>query len=458
MAGKLRVLLVEDEPSVRFGVRDFLETHGFDIEEAGERDAARAAFLARRPDAVLLDYLLADGDTGDLLREMKDTDESVPILILTAHGSIDLAVRSIKEGADQFLTKPVDLTSLLVVLRREIDSRRDRRKGVAEGRRDARSGSPDPFLGTSAIIRALKAEVLRVLDSDASVLIRGETGSGKGVLARWMHDHGPRAAEPFVDLNCAGLSRELLESELFGHEKGAFTGALAAKPGLLEVADRGSLFLDEIGDLDLTIQPRLLKALEEKRFRRVGEVKDRRVDVRLIAATNQDLPELVREKKFRGDLYYRINTIQLVLPPLRERREDVPGLARRILDHLARELGRGRVDLTPEAEARMLRYDWPGNVRELRNVLERALLLTGGSTLGPDELRFEAGAVGPARDANAAAAPDDANLNLEDVERRHIERVLLEEGWHVERAAAKLGLARSSLYQKIKRFALTPPQ
>jgi DNA-binding NtrC family response regulator len=449
MSALHRILLIDDEAAVRFGVRDFLETQGFAVDEAGDCQAAQKAFEANRPDAVILDFSLPDGDSLELMSRLKEMDANIAVLILTAHGSIDLAVRAIKEGADQFLTKPVNLQSLLILIRREIDRRRNRQKRLAHQNREVRSGALDPFAGTSIAIRKLEEQARRVVVSDSTVLITGETGTGKGVLARWLHDNGPRAAEPFVDLNCAGFSGELLTTELFGHEKGAFTGAVSAKQGLLEIGDRGTVFLDEIGDMDSQIQPKLLKVLDEKRFRRVGEVKDRRVDIRLIAATNQDLGRLVHENKFRSDLYYRINTIPLMLPPLRERKEDIPVLAPRILKKIADDLGRKNVTLSAEADVALRQYSWPGNVRELRNVLERAVLLSPRQELLPQDLHFE-----DARSSDGAVC--DSNLTLAELERQHIERVLAEEDGRVERAAARLGLARSSLYHKIKQYGLLP--
>ena len=445
--GKLGILVVEDDPAVRFGVRDFLESKGFEVLEAADRVRAEEVYREAQPDAVILDFLLPDGETLDLMARLKALNSGVPILILTAHGSIDLAVRAIKEGADHFLTKPVDLSSLLVLLHREIDASRSRRKGLARERREARSEDIDPFMGSCPASRELEEQAGRILNSDSLVLIQGETGTGKGVLARWLHAHGPRAGEPFVDVNCAGLSRELLESELFGHEKGSFTGAQSAKPGLLEIGDKGTVFLDEIGDMDLQIQPKLLTVLEDKRFRRLGDVRDRKVDIRLIAATNQDLAQLVREKKFRSDLYFRINAITLTVPPLRRRKEAIVPLARSILQSLAKDVGRSQVKLSPEAESALLSYVWPGNIRELRNVLERAVLLSSNDTLLPKDLRFEGN--------SPESAAEIKDLTLSEVERLHIERVLAEEGGHVERAALRLGLARSSLYYKIKRFGLS---
>jgi transcriptional regulator with PAS, ATPase and Fis domain len=248
-----------------------------------------------------------------------------------------------------------------------------------------------------------------------------------------------------VDLNCAGLSPEFLESELFGHEKGAYTGASAAKPGLLEIAHRGTIFLDEIGDVSPEVQPKLLKVLEEQRFRRLGDVHDRRVDVRLISATHQDLRDLIRDKRFRSDLYFRISTIPLTVPPLRERAEDISVLARQMLQEFGAELGRGKVELSAEAEQTLQGYRWPGNIRELRNVLERAVLLTEGNVLRPPALLF---------DTPSADMPGGDDLTLSEMEQRHIERLLREEHGHVVRAAARLGIPRSSLYQKIKKYGI----
>src|SRR5262249_25359141 len=282
---------------------------------------------------------------------------------------------------------------------------------------------------------------------DSPILIQGETGAGKGVLARWLHNNGPRADEAFVDLNCAGLSREFLETELFGHEKGAFTGAVTSKMGLLEVAHKGTVFLDEIGDVDPLVQPKLLKVLEEKRFRSMGDVRDRQVDIRLIAATHQDLNILVKEKKFRSDLYFRISTIPLTVPALRDRVEDIPILANYLMRRLAADLGRGELSLSKQAEAAIQRYNWPGNIRELRNVLERAVLLSDREVLEPKDFTFQG-------NTETLQAENGDGLTLLELERVHIHRVLSQESGHVERAAKRLGIPRSSLYQKIKKHGI----
>ncbi len=435
---KIKLLIVDDEPAVRFGMRDFLSSHGYEVDEAETCQAAEECVRAARPDVAVCDYKLPDGNALDLLPRLKAIDPEIPIIVLTAHGTIDLAVRAIKEGAEQFLTKPVELPALLVIIERLVEQQRARQKLHVDAARQARA-IVDPFVGTSAAIRQLAEQARRVAATESPILILGETGSGKGVLAQWLHRNGPRAHEAFVDLNCAGLSREFLETELFGHEKGAFTGAVSSKVGLLEMAHRGTVFLDEIGDMDLQVQPKLLKVLEEKQFRRLGSVGDRRVDVQLISATHEDLGRLVNERKFRSDLYFRISTVPLSVPPLRERAEDIPVLARRLLGSFA-----GDVGLSPEAEAALRAYAWPGNIRELRNVLERAVLLSGRRVLEVRDLRFEVPA--------APVELRDSQLTLAELEQRHIERVLAEENGNVARAAARLGIPKSSLYQKIKKY------
>ena len=442
-----KVLVVDDESGVRFGIRDFLEQHGYELEEAESCQDAQHIFRTSRPDIVIADYMLPDGTALDLLPRLKEIDSGIPLLVLTAHGSIDLAVRAIKEGAEQFLTKPLELPTLLVILQRLLQKQRNHHKQLASKSRQVRQAI-DPFIGTSAAIRALKEQAHRILSTESPVLILGETGSGKGVLARWLHENSPRADEAFVDLNCAGLSRELLETELFGHEKGAFTSATASKQGLFEVAHRGTIFLDEVGDVDLQIQPKLLKVLEEKRFRRVGDVRDRQVDVRLIAATHQDMGQLVREKRFRDDLYFRISTIPLSFPALRERIEDIPTMAKYLLDKVSVDLGRGELHLDEASIQALKAYSWPGNIRELRNVIERAVLLSDQKTITINDLHFDG-------HTQVGSPFLDSRLTLLELEKQHIERVLQEERGRVEKAAKRLGIPRSSLYQKIKKHQIT---
>jgi DNA-binding NtrC family response regulator len=325
-----------------------------------------------------------------------------------------------------------------------IENQRNRQKQAVGKKQQARSVA-DPFRGSSPLIRQLAEQAKRVLHAETPILIQGETGTGKSVLAGWLHNNGPRSEETFVDMNCAGLSRDLLETELFGHEKGSFTGATASKTGLLEVAHRGTVFLDEIGDMDPQIQPKLLKVLEEKRFRRVGEVRDRQVDIRLVAATHQDLNQLVRERKFRSDLYFRISTIPLTIPSLRNRTEDIPLLANYLLERIAADMGRSQIHLTPDAERALQAYSWPGNIRELRNALERAVLLSEGHVLNRRDLYLDA-------QTGNEPWPEATNLTLLELEQYYITKVLQEEQGNVDRAAKRLDVPRSSLYQKIKRY------
>jgi DNA-binding NtrC family response regulator len=444
---KKELLLVDDDAVISSAIQTYFEAKGYDVRTAATVAEAQIAFRSKRPDVAVVDYQLPDGDALQLLERFKAIDPSCPVIVLTGNTSIDLAVRAIQEGASHFLTKPVKLPALETVVERALESEVMHRHELARRVTGGRVRL-DPFAGPSAAIRELGTRARKILNAESPVLIMGETGTGKGVLARWLHENGPRKREPFVDLNCAGLTREFLDTELFGHEKGAFTGAIAAKQGLFDVAHGGTLFLDEIGDVDPQIQPKLLKVLEEKRFRRLGDVNDRTVDVRLIGATHHDLESMSADGRFRSDLFFRINTLTLRLPPLRERPDDIPLLAAQILAHLALTSSRRDVRVSDEAMKSLQAYAWPGNVRELRNVLERALLFAEGNVLLPADLSLTF------RGAPLNGAFDDLSLTLEQVERNHIVRVLEAEHGYVERAAARLGVPRSSLYQKIKRYGI----
>ncbi len=339
-----RVLLVEDEALLRDMTREFLQTRKCQVLATGTCAGAEQLLRAHHPDVLVLDHNLPDGNALQLIPRLKSINPLTPIIVVTGHGSIDLAVAAVKLGAEQFLTKPVELGTLFRMIQHLMQGRGKRQQSL--------HGLPDPFLGQSLVIRKLEETAHKVVVSDSPILIQGETGTGKGVLAHWLHRTGARASGPFVDLNCGALSPDLLETELFGHERGAFTGAVQRKTGLLEVAHQGTVFLDEIGDVDLQVQPKLLKVLEEKQFRRLGDIVDRHVDIRLIAATHHNLARYVHEQRFRSDLYYRINTIPLTTPPLRHRSEDIPLLVDNILHRLAD--GTREVEVAPDA-MRMLR-------------------------------------------------------------------------------------------------------
>jgi DNA-binding NtrC family response regulator len=445
---KKQIIVGEDDRTIRSALSEFLQSLEYDVTEANSCEGIREAFKTSCPDAAILDYSLPDGTALDLLPYLKQSYPSVPLILLTGNGTIQLAVKAIKDGAEQFLTKPVELAAIAVVLERALKNQRNSQKQLAGKAREKRE-TADPFQGTSDAIRQVAEQAERVCGSHCPVLIAGETGSGKGVLARWLHDHSPRSDEPFVDLNCAGFGRELLETELFGHEVGAFTGAVQRKIGLLEVAQRGTVFLDEIGDMDLQVQPKLLKILEEKRFRRLGDTQERHLDVRLIAASHEDLAQLVQQKKFRSDLYFRVNTVIIRVPPLRERLEDIPLLAEHFFQRVAVDLGRLHLTLSSQTLETLKAYSWPGNIRELKNVIERAVLLATGDAIRPGDLHLEL-------HGRAPVSGEESSLTFREIQQLHIQKALIAERGNVGRAAARLEMTRSTLYNKMRTFGINP--
>jgi DNA-binding NtrC family response regulator len=446
-----KLLVVDDSPDMLAALTLFLKRSGYLVVQAATGADAIASFEREAPDVCICDYHLPDTTAFELLPALRKRDPNVAIIVLTGHGTIELAVEAIKLGAEHFLTKPVDLKSLGVLVERALARSTEDRRVSAERVAEERT-RVDPFVGDSSAIVQVRVLAKAVADSEVPVLLSGETGTGKGVLARWLHEHGPRAPEAFVDLNCAGLSRELAESELFGHQRGSFTSANANKRGLLEIANRGTLFLDEIGDLDTSVQPKLLKVLEERTYRRIGDTQTRNADVRLISATHRDLAEMVDSGAFRNDLLFRINTVTIRLPSLRERRADISVLAAAVLQHLCRQQGRPPAVLAPEALQTLESYDWPGNIRELRNVLERALLFAKGGLIERNALRL---------DSRPLRAPNNelgTLLSLEELERRHITAVLERVGGRVDDAAKVLEVPRSTLYVKLKRIGQRPSE
>lgn len=441
-----KLIIGEDDNAVRCALSEFLGSMNYDITETTTCFGIKQAFSNCQPDAAILDYSLPDGKVLDLLPQLKQAHPSVPLILLTGLGSIPVAVQAMKQGAEQFLTKPVQMEAIARALEQAlVDPPVHRKAATAQSSND--SSEIDPFIGMSSRVREIADQAERIAQSHCPVLISGETGTGKGVLARWLHRHSPRAQDPFVDLNCAGFGRELLETELFGHEIGAFTGAVQRKTGLMEIAQRGTVFLDEIGDMDLQVQPKLLKVLEEKKFRKLGDTKERKLDVRLIAASHQDLAQLMRTKQFRSDLYFRISTVTIRIPSLRERREDIASLAEYFLQQASLELGRPHLSLSRHAQQRIVDHSWPGNIRELRNVIERAVLLCSGDIVQTSDLQFDFGAPIP--------GDNDALMTLQELQRAHIGRALTTERGHIGRAALRLGMSRSALYNKIKTFGIS---
>ncbi|MEA2063248.1 MAG: sigma-54 dependent transcriptional regulator, partial [Gemmatimonadota bacterium] len=405
---------------------------------------ARDVMTSQRFDAVLLDMVLPDGKGLDLISEVRQIHQDTAIVVITGQdGGIPLAVEAIKEGADNFLTKPVSLANLSVILEKSLELGTLRRSQLATQRVSKKTV---PFFGqTPAMKRTLELARL-ACENDSAVILQGETGTGKGVLARWIHDHGPDSSSPFIEINCSGLKGELLSSELFGHAKGAFTSATQDKPGLIEVADGGTLFLDEIGDMAPGVQAEFLKVIEEKHFRRLGEVTTRRSEFRLICSTNQDLQEKIRDGSFRRDLFFRINVFLIHLPPLRERLQDLPELAGFLLNTLGApdaQLGEGVIE-------RLKSYYWPGNVREMRNVLERALLLARKGVL---ESRYFTFLESPEPQSDTL----DRVLSLEQMERNHIISVMNRFHQDTRAAAETLGISLATLYRKLKKITREQP-
>jgi DNA-binding NtrC family response regulator len=354
-----RVLVVEDDALMLEILAEGLGGEGFEVIRADALSKSYPEILKSSPNIILADFQLGEGTAFDLLAWLKARDIRIPLIVLTAHTSIDLAVEAVKNGAENFISKPINFEHLTTVLRRTLENFRERQKILAHKMVRARY-ERDPFLGKSPAILELSEVIERVSKTDNTVLIQGETGTGKGVLASWLHKIGSRSNEAFVELNCAGLSGELLESELFGHQKGAFTGAVMNKVGFMEAANHGTIFLDEIGDMDSQVQPKILKVVEEKQFYRLGDVHERKVDVRIIAATHRDLKKLVEEGEFREDLYFRISALHLRIPPLRERPEDIPVITDKLLEQISWDMKRGPLRISDNARLTFQRYSWPG--------------------------------------------------------------------------------------------------
>jgi len=448
-----KILVIDDQPSVRFGLRSLLEAEGYRVFEAETGAKGLAAVTENAPQLILLDLRLPDGDGLELLPRLKSIDDDVPVIILTAHGTIDTAIRALKQGAENFLTKPFDAESLIILIAKTLEQSRARRDRLLIGLDQERLAS-EYFLGASESIVRIHNRLERLAPSDMTVMLQGETGTGKGMIARLIHRLSERHAKPFVTINCAGLSRELLESELFGHEKGAFTSAVKSKPGLFELGHEGTMFFDEIAEMELSIQAKLLNVLEHKRFRRVGGVQEKEVDVRLCVATNKNLQGEVKRGRFREDLYYRLSVMPITLPPLRERREDILPLVQHFITQFGQKLNRRVQGVTPKAEVLLATYNWPGNIRELRNVVERAIILCSGDRIHASDLPLGGGELWE----SGAASEDEAQLlSLEEVESLHIKHVLAATNQNLSRGAEILGVTRTTLYNKLRKYGLDKP-
>lgn len=441
-----RVLIVDDDSAIVAGLAALLETD-WEVFTASTGREALASFAEFSPDVVLLDVHLPDSSGIELLHQLKMYSETTAVIMMSGAGTHEGVLETMKLGAETFLQKPFDFGTLSATLEQVSRMLATQRELLALRRGGAKE---ERLPGISPAITHLNEILGNVARAPSSVLLEGDSGTGKGVMARLIHNRSPRARAPFVDLNCAGLSKELLESELFGHERGAFTNATNTKAGLFEIAGDGTLFLDEIGEMEPTVQSRLLKALEEKRFRRVGGIRDLRADFRLIAATNRDLPAEVAAGRFRGDLYYRLNVVRLRMPPLRERMEDLPILISEILRPLSKEMGRAIPKVSANALKKLENYPWPGNVRELRNVLERAMITLTREEIRSEDLSIETGGTSIAPASGGLPTEEWEVQPLDDLIASYVAASVKATGGNVRKAARRLQISPSTLYARLK--------
>jgi len=445
---KAHVLIVDDEPNVRRVLGTLLEQAGCSTTRAASAEQALDLVRAQDPDLVITDLKMPGMDGMELLVRLQGSFPEIPVIMLTAHGTIGNAVEAMKRGAHDFITKPFDRDEVIELIKKALGQAE---RGRAEFRGPLVPGQRCGIVGQSAAIRDLRRSIERIAPTPATVLICGETGTGKELVVEALHQMSKRKAMPLVKINCGALPENLVETELFGHEKGAFTGAERAKPGRFELADRGTLFLDEVGELPPPMQVKLLRVLQDRVVDRVGGTEPRKVDVRLVAATNRDLGQEVANGRFREDLLYRLNVVELRTPPLRERLDDIPDLVECFLKRHAERLERPRPSVTPEALRALATRSWPGNVRELENTVERAVLLADGETLAAADL----GMAGEApREAPASTLKEAARVAAAQTERRMILAALDLTDGNITRAADRLGLSRRGLQMKMKELEL----
>jgi two-component system, NtrC family, nitrogen regulation response regulator NtrX len=453
MAGE-HLLIVDDEHAIQASLRGVLEDEGYRVTVVGNGADALRALAEEVPDLVFLDIWMPGQDGLETLREIRRQRPQVAVIMISGHATIETAVKATHLGAYDFIEKPLSLEKVLLTVNRALEhARLARENETLRARLDDRI----EITGDSPLVRALREQIAIAAPSMGRVLIHGENGSGKELVARAIHGLSARADRPFVEVNCAAIPEELIESELFGHEKGAFTGALARRRGRFELADGGTLFLDEVGDMSLKTQAKVLRALEEQSFERIGGRETIKVDVRIIAASNRDLPGLISQGRFREDLYYRLNVIPIEVPPLRARRQDIPPLIDHFLGVFCAENGKRPKGISADALAYFLAYDWPGNVRELRNMVERLVIMTAGDMVAPDDLPTP---LRPKSVAQAALDGRDTTLKeaRDNFERAYILAALRAHDWNMTRVAERLGIERSHLYRKVKAYQITTPK
>ncbi len=452
---KARILVVEDERAIQLALSGLLRREGYEVEVAGDGTEAIAKLQEHPFDLVLTDLALGRGPSGmEVLRfAVKQRPETVVVMI-TAHGSEKIAVEAMKSGAEDYVPKPFDNDEIRLVVQRALARTRLERENRMLLERVQRQFSFESLIGSGPAMQRVFETIQKVAETDLTVLIRGESGTGKELVAQAVHNRSARKNRPFVPVNCAAISRELVESELFGHEKGAFTGADARRLGRFEAADGGTVFLDEIGDMAPETQAKVLRVLQERSFERVGGTRPLQVDVRVLAATHRNLEEEVARGRFREDLYYRLKVVEIELPPLRQRSQDLPALARRFLEEVTERLGLEKRQLSEAALAQLVQHPWPGNVRELRNAIEQASVLASGALIEAADLRL-GGNSGPVyADPDGLPFSDAKKRAVERFEREFLLRALRSTGGNISRAAESVGMVRQSLQQKIRELGL----
>ncbi|MHC4940905.1 MAG: sigma-54-dependent transcriptional regulator [Planctomycetota bacterium] len=449
------VLVVDDEKLIRFTLRESLAMEGYVVHEAGDVSEAEAQCERNRIDCAILDHKLPDGDGFELMKTIQELHPEVPIILMTAYSSVQKAVEAMRRGAFTYVNKPFDTDEMVVNVRSALETTRLRREVHALRRLQEEEGM-GAVIGDSPQMREI-AQLLRTLAASRAntVLLLGESGTGKGLLANALHKASERKDKPFLTITCTAIPETLLESELFGHERGAFTDAKTAKPGLFEVADGGTVFLDEIGDMPLALQAKLLTVLEDKRFKRLGGVSEIEVDIRVVAATNSDLDQMVKDGSFRLDLFYRLNTFPIRIPPLRERVEDIPMLAAFFLDRFNKEFNKQIEGIDPDAMQVLQAHAWPGNVRELRNALERAMILGAGPSLARRDFAFSLGGGGDAPAGRLLTLPEDG-LDMDELERDLVRQALERSGGNQSQAAQLLGMTRDQIRYRIEKYGDKP--
>jgi DNA-binding NtrC family response regulator len=451
---KIKILVVDDEHLIRWSLEQNLKKQGYDVLTAGSGEDALRLVREDPPDLVLLDIQLPGISGLEVLEKIKELDEDIIVVMVTAHGGLETAVTAMRMGAYDYLNKPFNLDEMAIVIRKALETSELRREVASLRVEHKKIGLPN-IIGASHCMQSIMAMMEKVARSEAAtVLIQGESGTGKELVAKWIHYKSSRAEKPFMAINCAAVPATLLESELFGHEKGAFTDAKATKKGLFELADGGTVFLDEIGDMEMGMQAKLLRFLEDRTFRRIGGSKVTTVDVRIISATNKDLLKAIESKDFRNDLYYRLQVIPIFLPPLRERREDILSLAKHFIDTYKREFAKQVSGISLQAERLLVDYNWPGNIRELKNVIERAIILGNEDMLAVDHLPPEI----TARLATAAVTAvvtfrlPPEGIDIEEVEKELIRQALENNDWNQSKAAKKLNLGVDAFRYRMKKF------